>query len=179
MNLYHITNIYLNDVVCLSNVHQSEIRDVWVQATIFARNKEYHQVDETMWSPFRWRPFQMQYHQWKILHFDSNFTEVCSWGSNWQRVCIGSGNGLVPNRRQAITWTNLDPVHLCMYAALGGDELSFEDANPELVWYSIKDTTNLHRDTGSVFWICKQLYFLYHNLIAKQASWWYVLVQTI
>ena len=25
--------------------------------------------------------------------------------------------------RQAITWTNDDPVHWCIYAALGGDEL--------------------------------------------------------
>ena len=28
------------------------------------------------------------------------------------------------NRRQAITWTNADPVHRRIYAALGGDELS-------------------------------------------------------
>ena len=26
-------------------------------------------------------------------------------------VSIGSGNDLAPNRRQAITWTNGDPVH--------------------------------------------------------------------
>ena len=29
-----------------------------------------------------------------------------------------------PNKPQAITWTNADPVHWCIYAALGGDELS-------------------------------------------------------
>ena len=33
----------------------------------------------------------------------------------------GSGNGLAPNRRQAITWTNADPVHWRIYAALEGD----------------------------------------------------------
>ena len=27
-----------------------------------------------------------------------------------------------PNRRQAITWTNVGPVHRRIYAALGGDE---------------------------------------------------------
>ena len=27
----------------------------------------------------------------KLLHFDTNFTEVSSWGSNWQYVNIGSG----------------------------------------------------------------------------------------
>ena len=35
----------------------------------------------------------------------------------------GSGNGLAPNKRQAITWTNADPIHRRMYAALGGNEL--------------------------------------------------------
>ena len=37
--------------------------------------------------------------------FDSNFTEICSRGSNWQYASIGSDNGSVPNR-QAIIWTN-------------------------------------------------------------------------
>ena len=30
--------------------------------------------------------------------------------------------GLVPNRRQAIVWTNADPIHWRIYAALGVDE---------------------------------------------------------
>ena len=38
-------------------------------------------------------------------------------------MSIGSGNGLVPNRRQAITWINADPVHQRIYMVLGGDEL--------------------------------------------------------
>ena len=29
----------------------------------------------------------------------------------------------MPNRRQAIIWTNADPIHWRIYAALGGDEL--------------------------------------------------------
>ena len=33
-------------------------------------------------------------------------------------------NGLAPNRRQAIIWTNADPIHWHIYAALRGDELS-------------------------------------------------------
>ena len=37
---------------------------------------------------------------------------------------IGWGNGLAPNRRQAITWTNDGPVHWRIHAALGGDELT-------------------------------------------------------
>ena len=38
-------------------------------------------------------------------------------------MSIGSGNGLAPNRRQAIIWTNADLVHWRLYAALGGDGL--------------------------------------------------------
>ena len=77
----------------------------------------------TKWLPFHRHPFQMQFRQWKFFHFDSNVTEVCSWGSNWQKVSIGSGNGLAPNRWQAITWTNVDSVHPRIDVALGGDEL--------------------------------------------------------
>ena len=38
--------------------------------------------------------------------------QVCSWRSNWQCVTIGSGNGLAPNRRHAITRTNDDPASI-------------------------------------------------------------------
>ena len=34
-----------------------------------------------------------------------------------------SGKGLVPNGRQAITWTNADPVYCRIYATLGDNEL--------------------------------------------------------
>ena len=68
--------------------------------------------------------FQMHFHEWKILYFDKNFTEVCSSGSNWQYCSIGLHNGLAPNRRQAIIWTNADPIHWCIYTALWEDELT-------------------------------------------------------
>ena len=32
---------------------------------------------------------------------------------------VSSGNGLAPNRRQAITWTYTDPIDWRIYAALG------------------------------------------------------------
>ena len=56
--------------------------------------------------------------------FAWNFTEICSQESNWQYASIGLGNGLVPNRRQAIAWINDDLVYWTIYAALGGDELT-------------------------------------------------------
>ena len=72
----------------------------------------------------------MHFHEWNILYFDSNFIEVCSWGSNWQYSSIGSDNGLAPIRRQAIIWTNAEQIHwdeLISYNQLGqwqGDALS-------------------------------------------------------
>ena len=60
----------------------------------------------------------------EVLYFDSNFTKICSQGSDWQWVSIGSGNGLALNRRQAITWTNANPFHRRIYAALGGDRVN-------------------------------------------------------
>ena len=70
-------------------------------------------------SAIRSRHFQIHFLEWKGLYFDSNFTEGCYYVSNWQEVCIGSGNYLAPNRRQAITLTNVDPVYWRIYAALG------------------------------------------------------------
>ena len=34
-------------------------------------------------------------------------------------VSIGLDNDLAPSRRQAIIWTNADPIHRHIYAALG------------------------------------------------------------
>ena len=58
----------------------------------------------------------------KMFVFDQNFTEVLSQGSNWQYLSIGSVNGLAPNRRQAIIWTNADLIHWRIYTAPGGEE---------------------------------------------------------
>ena len=37
-------------------------------------------------------------------------------------VSIGLDNGLAPIRRQAIIWTNVDPINWCIYEALWGYE---------------------------------------------------------
>ena len=65
----------------------------------------------------------MHFREWKVLYFDSNFTEVYFQGPNQQHFSIGSDNGLAPIRRQAIILTNVEPAHWRIYAALGGDEL--------------------------------------------------------
>ena len=47
------------------------------------------------------------------------FSDTFSW-SNWQQPSIGLDNGCAPNRRQAIIWTNVDPIHWRIHAAQGG-----------------------------------------------------------
>ena len=46
-----------------------------------------------------------------MLYSTSNFTEVCSWGFNWEQEGIASGDGAVLNRWQVITWSIDDIVH--------------------------------------------------------------------
>ena len=48
---------------------------------------------------------------------DSNFTEVCSQGSNCQYSIISSDNGFAPARQQAIIWTNDGLIWRCIYAS--------------------------------------------------------------
>ena len=72
-------------------------------------------------------------HEWKNLYFDLTFTEfvhkhlIENKSALAQKILgaehIGSDNGLVLNRRQAITITNTDLVQRHIYVALGGDEL--------------------------------------------------------
>ena len=54
--------------------------------------------------------------------------------SNGQHVSIVSDNGLAPSKGQAIIWTNADPFHWRIYAALGGDQLSFYLLVQAVVW---------------------------------------------
>ena len=44
---------------------------------------------------------------------------------------IGLDNGLAPNRRQTIIWTNTDPILRRIYSALGGDDLIQFHAPPD------------------------------------------------
>ena len=44
----------------------------------------------------------------------------------------------IGDRRQAIIWTNADPVHQRIYAALGGDELSQGHGNLFEDWVSVE-----------------------------------------
>ena len=67
----------------------------------------------------------MRFLEWKCLNFKYNFIDVCSQGSNWKHSSIGSDNGLAPNRRQAIIWTNAVLGYRHKYASLGLNELTY------------------------------------------------------
>ena len=80
-----------------------------------------HIVVETKWLEIYRRYFQthaMFFYENNFWYFVLNFTEVCLQLSNGQWAILGSGNGLAPNRRQAITWTNDDQDPLQRILAL-------------------------------------------------------------
>ena len=94
----------------------------------FCKEDSAHQgltyLPRTKWRPFHGRHFHIHFHEWKFVYFDFNFTAVCSYGYNFKLVCIGSGNGLAQKLRQAINWSNVDPVLWHIYVVPGGDELT-------------------------------------------------------
>ena len=78
---------------------------------------------------------------------NSKFTEVCTQGSNRQWVSFGSGNGLMLNRRHAITWlwlTHCESPHTDTptYTSLTKvcDHLS-----PTGPWFNIRTTSYQYR----------------------------------
>ena len=124
--LLYIITIHYNDVIMSAMASQITSLTVGLLNGLFwRRSKKTSKLRVTaLWpvnSPHK-RPVTRE-----MFPFDdvimSNFTEVCSQGFNWQFCNIDLGNGLAPIRRQAIAWTNADPVHRRIYAALPGDEL--------------------------------------------------------
>ena len=81
-------------------------------------------IYETKWPSFLRRHFHVNFLEWKLLNFRYNFIEICSLGSNWQYYSIGSVNGLVPNRWQAIIWSNGGMFSWCIHVSLSLNELS-------------------------------------------------------
>ena len=70
------------------------------------------------------RYFRAHFLEWQLLNFNYNFTEICSFGSNWQYKSIGSDNCLTPNRHQAIISTNDVLSYWRLYASLCLNELN-------------------------------------------------------
>ena len=88
---------------------------------------------------------------------------MCSLGLSRQYVIIGSDNGLAPNRRQAIIWTNDDLVHWRIHASLGLNELLITKAND---WKDIYITC-LNEDRVHESLKQKMEYFIYADSIFR------------
>ena len=83
---------------------------------------------------------------------------------HWNLISIGSGNGLVLNRRQAITWINANPVYWCVYAAPGRDEVTNVDSSPKHR-FSQKWQLRMYK---LIFRMCKMSLFMKISLRIKQ-----------
>ena len=92
--------VYSNPVLDLSHIY----------LTHWGRDKMAAISQTTLSNAFSWM---------KMLEFRLQFHWIMFLGSNWQYSRIGSDNGLAPIRRQAIIWTNDDPVQRRIYASLG------------------------------------------------------------
>ena len=80
------------------------------------------------------RHFGTRYFQTHFLVLNENVTI----STQISHASFASGNVLAPNRRQAITWSNADPVYPSIYAAPGGDEFK------------------LLTETGIIFLVCSK-----------------------
>ena len=118
----------------------------------------------TRWLPIWQTTLQIQIRQRKYFTFDKGYTEVCFIGSNKQYYSIGSCNGLVPTRGQAIIWSNDGIVYWRVYALLGLNELKSSSINRvvcNFVWYqempclvcNWPKQTHLWNESHSIDWI--------------------------
>ena len=69
------------------------------------------------------RHFQIQISQWKCYNIDKNSLNFVPKGPIDNKSSL-LGNSLAPNKRQAITWTNDDPVQWPIYSSPGLNELT-------------------------------------------------------
>ena len=93
-------------------------------------------------SPLQWvNPLRLRQNSppFPRRHFQTNFLNENFWIQNiislkCADVIIGSDNGLAPNWRQAINWTNDGVVYCRMYASLGLNELNMSTIGGHIVW---------------------------------------------
>ena len=74
----------------------------------------------------------------KISHSNSNFTKVPE-GPTRQEVSIASYNGLAPDMRHAITWTNDDPIllkYICVIKPACASDCLQQKLPETWMWFS-------------------------------------------
>ena len=85
------------------------------------------------WPPFGRRHFQMHCFDWKTRISINNSLKFVPKSPINNTPAFGSDNGLAPTTRQAIIWTNVDPIHWRIYAALGVDGCQWNIAQEILI----------------------------------------------
>ena len=105
------TSAFMRAVRCISAMSSKPSPPAW------------HIETQTIWATYDKRYIQMH--------------SLLNW-CNWQQASIGSDNGLAPNRRQVIVWTNHDLVLWCLYASL----IPRKFVSVCWVWYEIYNSYN-------------------------------------
>ena len=127
-NSSHISPSRASYGVSVVRIREKTGRVITLPHSISSFRIDKHTETCTKWTAFSRRYFQMFYSQ-KIFVFDSTLSKICSLWFYWQYVTIGSSNGLAPNGRHAITWTNVNQGLCCHLTPLCHTELK--------VWYAI------------------------------------------
>ena len=104
-------------------------------------------------------------------YFGTTFAEVFSWGSSWQWFSIGSCNGLVSSRWQAITWTNDEGVGWYINASPGLSEMIDKDGStrhhlprniPDRLWIRNCRLSVIHWYSRIPLWLSYSHILLYN-----------------
>ena len=96
--------------ICLAHIYVYILYSHYNYLAYFNSN-EWRIYCLTHWGRYRvaansGRRFRVHFLEWTCIDFNKDFAGVCSWRSNWQYSCIGSGGGLAPPRRQAGVWAS-------------------------------------------------------------------------
>ena len=102
-----------------------------------------------------------RHHNWSF-NFGWIFTIVCSEGSNGRWVSIVCGDGLAPNWRQTVTWTNVDHTAMLHMASLGYNDKRKMFHRPYL---------NHHLSTGIAKEMPMKFFYMYAYSDLRQS--WY------
>ena len=120
----------------------------------------------------KWPSFHSRYFK---FFMNSKFCIViefdwCLFLKVWLRISEHwLGNGLVPNRQQAITWSNADPVYGWIYEALG--EMSWTS----VVRYTMVSFLQSHPDPDDDVMIWHLMTWLTRPLWGKSNGHWWIL----
>ena len=87
----------------------------------------------------------MHFLEWKLLYFDSHFTEIGSKRFNQQYSITGSDDALVPDGRQAIISASDGLVYWRIDASLARNELNIRRYDNKILTFCFKNSLCIRR----------------------------------